>query len=53
MKELAIGILLTIGIIIITIPIRMFADWLFEKLICKDCEHYKKDCENYKQENKE
>lgn len=43
MKELAIGILIALGIIIITFPIRIFADWLFEKIICKDCEHYKKE----------
>lgn len=46
MKELAIGILITLGIIIITSPIRIFADWLFEKIICKDCEHNQKGDKN-------
>jgi len=31
------GILIAVGIMIACIPIRMFADWLFERWVCKDC----------------
>lgn len=45
-RELALGILVTAGILILCIPIRMFADWLMEKWVCKDCEC--KDCCEHK-----
>ncbi len=51
MKELAIGILIAVGLFIVTIPIRMFDDWLFEKLVCKDCEHYKKENKHDEESN--
>ena len=41
-----ISILGTAVLLLACIPIRMFADWLMEKWVCKDCEC--KDCCEHK-----
>lgn len=45
-RELALGILITVGLLIACIPIRLFADWVMEKWVCKNCDCKNCDCKN-------